>query len=75
MYRIVKNEKPSSEETNGHGPTLSTYIGCFMKRIVPILLLPKGISRIVIEIQINLKDKEYQMVCNSKGGLDHCRNC
>jgi hypothetical protein len=27
MYNSVKNDKPSSEETNWEGPTLSTYIG------------------------------------------------
>lgn len=38
MYRIVKNEKPSSEETNWNGPTLSTYIGCWFSVVMFVMV-------------------------------------
>lgn len=44
IYQNVKNDKPSSENTNWEGPTLSTYIGlwgsvimCSMAGIVFVL--------------------------------------
>lgn len=34
IYRNVKDEKPSSEQTNWEGPTLSTYIGLWSSVIM-----------------------------------------
>ena len=34
------------------------------------LIITKGITKLTTEIQINLNDKEYQLVCNSKGDWD-----
>lgn len=34
IYRSVKNEKPSLEETNWNGPTLSTYIGLWASVVI-----------------------------------------
>lgn len=38
MYRSIKNERPSSEDTNWKGPTLSTYIGYWGSLVILIMV-------------------------------------
>lgn len=38
IYRNVKNEKPSSEDTNWNGPTFSTYIGLWSSVVMCYLV-------------------------------------
>jgi len=38
MYRSIKNERPSSEDTNWNGPTLSSYIGYWGSLVILIMV-------------------------------------
>ena len=38
MYFYIRGEKPDSEDPNGHGPTLPTYVGFWIMTIISIIV-------------------------------------
>ncbi|WGQ09862.1 hypothetical protein QG516_25450 [Pedobacter gandavensis] len=42
----------------------------FEEKDYTYLIITKGITKLTTEIQINLNDREYLLVCNSKGDWD-----
>ncbi|MCX2452241.1 hypothetical protein OQX61_13285 [Pedobacter sp. PLR] len=42
----------------------------FKEKDYTYLIITKGITKLTTEIQINLNNREYQLVCNSNGDWD-----